>query len=156
FRTFHNCVQAAKAYVDYWDFQSRYESPFADMPTKPSAARRKAQPLLAGDAAGKGLSEHSSKELVRAYGIRTTKDVLATSAKEAVRAADELGYPVVLKVSSPDLLHKSDAGLVRIGVGSATEVRRTYTELLAAAAKADKRATIEGVLVCEQVTGGVE
>jgi acyl-CoA synthetase (NDP forming) len=59
-------------------------------------------------------------------------------------------------VSSPDLLHKSDAGLVRIGLQSASEVRAAYAELLAAAARADKRATIEGVLVCEMVTGGVE
>ncbi|MBI2705258.1 MAG: acetate--CoA ligase family protein [Actinobacteria bacterium] len=158
FRTFHNCVQAAKAYVDYWDFQARYSSPFATMPTKASPARRKVQPLLANDEgeSPKALSEHSSKELLRAYGIRTTNDVLATSATEAAKAAGALGYPVVLKVASPDLLHKSDAGLVRVGVNTATEVRRSYNELLAAAEKADRRARVEGVLVCEQISGGVE
>ena len=61
-----------------------------------------------------------------------------------------------MKVSSPDLLHKSDAGLVEVGVGSAKEVRATYDALLAKAAKADKRARIEGILVSEMVSGGVE
>ena len=73
-----------------------------------------------------------------------------------MRAADAIGYPVVMKVSSPDLLHKSDAGVVEVGVGSAKEVRATYDELLAKARKADKHARIEGVIVCEMVTGGVE
>jgi acyl-CoA synthetase (NDP forming) len=61
-----------------------------------------------------------------------------------------------MKISSPDLLHKSDAGLVRVGVETAKEARAVYDELLAKARKADKKARIEGVLVCEMVTGGVE
>lgn len=73
-----------------------------------------------------------------------------------MRAAKDLGLPVVMKVCSPDLLHKSDAGLVRVGVRTAAEVRAAYDDLLAAARKADRRARIEGVLVCETVTGGVE
>ena len=73
-----------------------------------------------------------------------------------MRAADAIGYPVVMKVSSPDLLHKSDAGLVKVGVGSAKEVRAAYDDLLAKAKKADRNARIEGVLVSEMVTGGVE
>jgi acyl-CoA synthetase (NDP forming) len=73
-----------------------------------------------------------------------------------VKAAGTIGYPVVMKVSSPDLLHKSDAGLVRVGVGSAKEVRAAHDELLEKARRADRRATIEGVLVSEMVKGGVE
>jgi acyl-CoA synthetase (NDP forming) len=61
-----------------------------------------------------------------------------------------------MKVSSPDLLHKSDAGLVRVGVSTPKDVRAAYDELLAKARRADKKARIEGVLVCEMVTGGVE
>jgi acyl-CoA synthetase (NDP forming) len=73
-----------------------------------------------------------------------------------VRAAKQLGFPVVMKVSSPDLLHKSDVGVVEVGVASAAEVRSTYDELLRRARKADRRARIDGVLVCETVRGGVD
>jgi acyl-CoA synthetase (NDP forming) len=131
------------------------------MPTKPSAAARKVAPLLGGPPSataggGKALSEHDSKAVLAAYGIRTTRDTLCHSPAEAARAADALGYPVVMKVSSPDLLHKSDAGLVRVGVSSPAEVKRTYRELLGAAVAADRDAHVEGVLVCEQISGGVE
>jgi acyl-CoA synthetase (NDP forming) len=102
------------------------------------------------------LSEWQSKQVCKAYGIKTSKDELCASAAAAVRAAQSLGFPVVMKVSSPDLLHKSDAGLVRVGVHNAKEVRATYDELLARARRANRRARIEGVLVSEMVTGGVE
>ena len=158
FRTFHNCVQATRAYVDYWAFQDRFTSPFDGAAiTKPSAAARKVRPILEeAAAAGRALSEHESKTVLRAYGIRTSTDELVSSSAEAVKAAKAIGYPVVLKVSSPDLLHKSDLGLVRVGLSTPAEVRAAHDELLAAARKADKRARIDGVLVCEMVTGGVE
>jgi acyl-CoA synthetase (NDP forming) len=73
-----------------------------------------------------------------------------------VEAAGALGYPVVMKVSSPDLLHKSDAGLVEVGVTTAKAVRETYDSLLRRARRANPRAHVEGVLVCEMVRGGVE
>jgi acyl-CoA synthetase (NDP forming) len=160
FRTFSNCVAAVRAYVDYWTFAARYKSPFKDAPTTPSPAAKKARALLDGLQPGEALSEARSKDLLRLYGIRTSRDELCTSAADAARAAKQIGFPVVLKVSSPDLLHKSDAGLVRVGVESAKEVRAAYDELLArakkAGQKAGKKARIEGVLVCEMVTGGVE
>jgi acyl-CoA synthetase (NDP forming) len=102
------------------------------------------------------LSEWHSKQLIRAYGIKTSKDELCTSAAEAVRAAKAIGFPVVMKVSSPDLLHKTDVGVVKVGVATAAEVRTAYDELLRRAKKADREARIEGVMVCEMVTGGVD
>src|SRR5207302_1946015 len=71
---------------------------------------------------------------------------------EAIRAAGEIGYPVVMKACSPALLHKSDAGLVEVGVSSSREVRETYAHLVHLAGDAE----LEGVLVCEMVSGGVE
>jgi acyl-CoA synthetase (NDP forming) len=156
FRTFANCVAAVKAYADYWTFAARYRSPFKTAPTTPLPAAKKAQKLLDGLARGEALSEWKSKQLLRAYGIKTSNDELCTSAKAAAKAANAIGFPVVMKVSSPDLLHKSDAGLVRVDVGSAKEVRAAYDDLLALARRANKKARIEGVLVCEMVTGGVE
>ena len=73
-----------------------------------------------------------------------------------MRAAKAIGFPVVMKVSSPDLLHKSDAGIVRVGVVAPKEVRAVFDELLAKAKRADRRARIEGVIVTEMVSGGVE
>jgi acyl-CoA synthetase (NDP forming) len=156
FRTFANCVTAVRAYLDYHAFCTRYSSPFAGAPTKPLPAAKKARALLADLASGEALSEWQSKKLLRAYGIKSSTDVLCPSVTAAVRAAQEIGLPVVMKVSSPDLLHKSDAGLVRVGVGSAKEVRATYDDLLARAKRADRHAHIEGVLVSEMVTGGIE
>jgi len=61
-----------------------------------------------------------------------------------------------MKVSSPDLPHKTEVGVVKVGVSSTAEVRAAYDELLRKATKADRRARIDGVLVCETVTGGVD
>jgi acyl-CoA synthetase (NDP forming) len=156
FRTFGNCVAAVRSYVDYWSFAARYRSPFTSIPMAELPAAKKARRLLDGLGPGEALSESGSKQLLRAYGIKTSKDVMCESAAAAVRAARSLGFPVVMKVSSPDLLHKSDAGLVRVGVSSATDVRATYDALLRRARRTDRSARVEGVLVCEQVTGGVE
>jgi acyl-CoA synthetase (NDP forming) len=155
YRTFNNCVRAIRAYQDYWTFAARHRSPFANTSTVMSDASKKARSMLAGVAPGAALSEWQSKQLLRAYGIKTSKDVLCTSPKAASKAAKTFDAPVVMKVSSPDLLHKSDAGLVRVGVEPA-DARDVYDDLLGRAKKADPKARIEGVLVCEMVTGGVE
>jgi acyl-CoA synthetase (NDP forming) len=152
FRTFANCVKAVRAYFDYHAFRRRYRSPFAKVPARPSPAAASARALLAGGRTA--LSEHRSKQLLAAYGIPVTEDVLCMSAAEAARAAGD--RPVVLKVSSPDLLHKSDAGLVMVGVHGARAIRSAYATLLERALAAGPDATIEGVLVCEMVEGGTE
>ena len=146
-----------KAYADYWTFAARYRSPFDDRADDTVAGGEEGAQAARGPRAGRGaVGVAESKQLLKAYGIKTSKDELCTSAAAAVQAANAIGFPVVMKVSSPDLLHKSDAGLVKVGVGSAKEVRAAYDELLAKAKKADRHARIEGVLVCEMVTGGVE
>jgi acyl-CoA synthetase (NDP forming) len=157
FRTFGNVTKAVRAYVDYWRFAARYESSFDDAPVKPLPAAKRARAIIEETAPGEALSEHASKRLLATYGIKTSKDVLVESESSAVKAAGGLGYPVVMKVSSPDLLHKSDLGLVRVGVASAKEVRAAFGELMAKARRAGgRKARIEGVLVCEMVTGGIE
>jgi acyl-CoA synthetase (NDP forming) len=156
FRTFANCVTSVRAYADYWRFARHFRSPFDDAPTAPLPAARAARALLAQAAPGTALSEWDSKRLLQAYGIKTSRDRLCTSKAAALDAAASLGFPVVMKVSSPDLLHKSDAGLVEVGVATAKGVRDTYDELLRRARRTNPRAHLEGVLVCEMVRGGVE
>ncbi len=156
FRTFGNCVRAVRAYVDYWTFAARYRSPFTDAPTEPLPAARRARKLLARLAEGEALSEWQSKRVLRAYGIRTSRDALCNSASDAVDAARSVGMPVVMKISSPDILHKTDARLIEVGVATARDVRSVYRDLVARAAKKRPGARIEGVIVSELVRGGVE
>ncbi len=156
FRTFGNCVKAVRAYLDYWTFAEPYHSPFDDVPTEPLPGAETARTLLAEAGTRGALSEHASKQLLAAYEIAGTREVLCDSAAAAVDAAAAVGLPVVMKVSSPDLLHKTDLGLVKVGVDSPDAVRAVYDELMRKARNAAEGARIDGVLVCETVTGGVE
>jgi len=157
FRSFGNCVKAVRAYVDYWAFAARYRSPFDDAPVEPLAAATPARRLLSQAGPGGALSEFASKALLAAYGIEHTRDVLCATAAEAIDAATAIGFPVVMKVSAPALAHKSDLGLVRLGVDSTDAVRAVYDELVRkAGAVGHDDESIEGVLVCETVSDGVE
>jgi len=161
FRTFGNCVGAVRAYVDYWQFARRYRSPFPGATRRPSVAAAAARRILGRAEPGAALSEHDAKRLLRAYGITTTRDVLCATAAEAVRASRSLagarGRPVVMKACSPALGHKSDLGLVRVGVRGAADTRATFDELSRRARRAvGAKGRFDGVLVCEQVDGGVE
>src|SRR5206468_1383699 len=111
FRSVRNCLTAVKAWFDYHAFADAYRSPFAKPVAKRTPASRRALSLVR-----KGpLSEHEAKVVLSEYGIPVTHELLCTSAAEAVRAATEIGYPVVLKACGPSLLHKSDLGLVDVG-----------------------------------------
>jgi acetate---CoA ligase (ADP-forming) len=156
FRTFGNCVKAVTAYLDYWRFAEQYESPFDDVPTEPLPETTTARALLGGAGQRGALSERTSKELLEVYGIAVTRDVLCATADEAVNAAATIGMPVVMKVSSPALTHKSDLGLVRVGVDSPDAVRAVYDELMHRARQEVSGDQIEGMLVCETIVGGVE
>ncbi|MGP3978079.1 acetate--CoA ligase family protein [Streptomyces sp. 8N114] len=151
FRTFGNCVRAVRAYLDHHRFTRTYRSPFDDAPRTPSPSLRKAEALLRP---GQQLSEHAGKQLLRAYGIRVPREQLCTSAAGAVRAAAQVGYPVVMKASAPQLAHKSEYGLVRLGLTSASQVRDTYRELTEIAYA--EEIELDGVLVCQLVDPGVE
>jgi acyl-CoA synthetase (NDP forming) len=143
FRTFANAVTAAKAYFDYHAFRSKYRSPFAKPTAKASPAAKLGRELLRGD-------EATSMRLLEEYGIDTPRFEVATSPKEAAKLADAFRCPVVMKILSPDILHKADRGLVRIGVGSPEEAKKVYKKFMKAAPEAD------GVIVSELVSGGVE
>jgi acetyltransferase len=106
--------------------------------------------------AGECLSEHRSKQVLQAYGIPVTREALATSADMAVGLARELGYPVALKVQSPQIAHKTEADGIRLNLDSDDAVRSAYGEILANAERSTPRAGVEGVLVQEMLTGGVE
>ncbi|UFQ16308.1 MULTISPECIES: acetate--CoA ligase family protein [Streptomyces] len=151
FRTFANCITAVRAHLDHHRFTAGYRSPFDEAPRTPSPSFRKAQALMRP---GQQLSEHAAKQLLRAYGIRVPREQLVTSAAAAVRAAGLVGYPVVMKASGPQLAHKTELGLVKIGLTSASQVRDAYRELTDIARYED--VPLDGVLVCQMVERGVE
>ena len=103
------------------------------------------------------LSEHESKQLIAAWGIPITREATASTPEQAVSAAQTIGYPVALKVDSPDLLHKTEAGAIRLGLTDPAQVHTAYAEIMSNAANAAPAgAAINGVLVQEMVSGGVE
>jgi acyl-CoA synthetase (NDP forming) len=113
---------------------------------------------ILGDAikrgSGKALDEVHSKQLLKAYGIAGPKEAVAVSAAQAVTIAKRLGFPVVAKGVSAALPHKSDAGVVKLGLDSVKAVRAAYDEIAhALASHGDARGN---VLIAEQVTDGVE
>lgn len=151
FRTFGNCITAVRAYLGHHRFTSSYRSPFEDAPRTTSPSFRKAQALMRP---GQQLSEHAAKQLLRAYGIRVPREQLVTSAAAAVRAAGLVGYPVVMKASGPQLAHKTELGLVKIGLTSASQIRDAYRELTDIARY--ENVPLDGILVCQMVERGVE
>ncbi|MFI7318824.1 acetate--CoA ligase family protein [Streptomyces venezuelae] len=151
FRTFANCITAVRAHLDHHRFTAHYRSPFDEAPRTPSPSFRKAQALMRP---GQQLSEHAAKQLLRAYGIRVPREQLVTSAAAAVRAAGLVGYPVVMKASGAQLAHKTELGLVKIGLTSASQVRDAYRELTDIARY--EGVDLDGILVCQMVERGVE
>jgi acetate---CoA ligase (ADP-forming) len=102
------------------------------------------------------LGEIEAREVIEAYGMRLPKSQLARSPDEAAAIAAAIGFPVVMKISSPDILHKSDIGGVRVGVADAAAARDSYELIEYRARKYSRDATIWGVLVQEQVRKGRE
>jgi acetyl-CoA synthetase (ADP-forming) len=102
------------------------------------------------------LLETEAKELCSHYGIPVPRSRLAKSLDEAMKAAQGIGFPVVVKIVSEDILHKSDAGCVVVGVSDAEELKAAYERVVGNALKFNPRASIRGVLIEEMVPKGVE
>lgn len=119
-------------------------------------ASAKAVKMLAGEPAGEFISPESAAKLLDAYQIPTTRLVLCKSADEAARQAARTGFPVVLKVASPDIVHKSDIGGVLLGLKTAEEVKQGYETVIERARKAKPDAVIEGVHIQRMLSPGQE
>ena len=102
------------------------------------------------------IGDAEARDIMQAYGIRIPASELATTADEAVDFAEQIGYPVVMKVASPDILHKTDIGGVKLGISDATEVRDAFDLLVYRATRYMPDAEIWGCLVQEMVRGGKE
>lgn len=102
------------------------------------------------------LNERDSKNLLKAYGIGVTAEALAASENEAVTIAEGIGYPVVLKAASDRIAHKSDIGAVQLGIGDEKALRAAYRLIGRNVARSGFTGELDGILVCQQVSGGVE
>jgi acyl-CoA synthetase (NDP forming) len=102
------------------------------------------------------LTEVESKQLLKQAGIIVIETKLATSKEEAIAISQKLGFPVALKVASADIVHKSDAGGVRLGLETAKEVSEAYEDILGTVRQKHPEAKIQGVAVQKMARPGVE
>jgi acyl-CoA synthetase (NDP forming) len=139
FRTFRSCAAALRRYFDYHAFVRDW--------TPPPVIAASSGALAAG-----AYDEVASKALLARAGIGVPRETVVHDVDAAVAAADDVGYPVVLKGAGPG--HKSELGLVELGIGSASAVRDAYERITGTAALAGVE--LSGVVVAEQVSDGVE
>ena len=102
------------------------------------------------------LLEEEGQEVLRAYGLPLPKSSLAKTENDAVKIAKKIGYPVVMKIASPQIIHKSDAGGVKVNLTNDQDLKSAFKEIVANAKKYNKKAVIKGVLIVEMVKGGKE
>lgn len=148
-------VRCGRALVALSQFAASLRRREARRQEAPLAIER---PAVKQSLAGKttDIAEHAAKRILAEYGIPVTQEELATSGKEALAAARRIGYPVALKIQSPDISHKTEARAVRLGVASDAELASAYDEILVNARAYKKSARVEGVLVQEMIKDGLE
>ena len=102
------------------------------------------------------LLEEEGYEVLEAYGFPTPKSILCTTEQECINAARQIGYPLVMKIVSPDIIHKSDAGGVKVGIKTDDELKKSFNTITENALKYKSDAKIKGVLVQEMVKSAKE
>jgi len=148
-----SCARAIKALVDYGRFREKLAR---RKPVEATAPALRDEVTLALAAAGPVLTEVASKKLLARYGVPLPPEALATSEDEAIAAASRIGSAVALKAQSPDILHKTEAGAVMLGLSGDGAVREGYRTVLARAKAAYPNAAIDGVLVQAMAKRGRE
>jgi acyl-CoA synthetase (NDP forming) len=152
FRSMPALFAALKAWT--WRADKRAASNEAIEPT-PASTLDAARRMIAASK-GRTLTEREAKAALALYGVPVVGERLVQSADEAIAAADALGYPVVLKVESPDLPHKTEAGVIRLNLRNAHDVRAGYDAVMANARRVSPLPHVNGVLVQPMVPQGVE
>lgn len=151
FRSFRNCFTALTRTAAL----RAGTTAVRDRPRLPDTIPAAAKKALAG-AKGGVLEADRARDLLTAFKIPLAREATVQSSASAAATANDFGFPVVMKLASPDFPHKSDLGLVRLGVEDSDAARAAYVELVDRGRKLDSTARIDGVLVQEMVTDGVE
>jgi 4-hydroxybutyryl-CoA synthetase (ADP-forming) len=102
------------------------------------------------------LLEEEGQQVLKAYGLPLPTSALAKNESDAVKIANKIGYPVVMKIASPQIIHKSDAGGVKVNLTNDKEIKDAFKKIIKNAKKYNKEAEIKGVLIVEMVKGGKE
>jgi len=149
-----SAVNTIKAMTDYVRWCSRPKRVVKLFPVN----RRKVEAIIERHLRQgiREIPENESKEILEAYGFVTPKGAIATSAEQAVNIARQIGYPVVLKIWSPDIIHKSDVDGVQLGLRNDKEVRDAFDLMMYRIPKKVPDARIIGVLVQQMCSGGKE
>jgi acetate---CoA ligase (ADP-forming) len=145
-------VGAIKSLIDYASL--RKEVP--EVVSSSSASARAMLERMLKSAKGAALDEVASKKLLKAYGIPISKEETAQTAADAVRIAKKIGFPVVAKVVSADILHKSDIGGVVLNINSPVEVKKAFNDITARVKKLKNKPKLEGILIAQQVKAELE
>ena len=145
-------VGAIKSLIDY--ALLRKEVP--DAVSSSSASARATLEKMLKAAKGAALDEVASKKLLKAYGIPVSKEEIAQSAAEAAKIAKKIGFPVVAKVVSADILHKSDIGGVMLNLNSSADVKKAFDTITARVKKLKGKPKLEGILIAQQVKADLE
>src|SRR5947209_8519237 len=145
-------VTAIKSLIDYANL--RKEVP--DIRSSSKASARKVLEKALEEANGAALDEVASKALLKAYGIPVSREAIAQTAADAVKIAKKIGFPVVAKVVSADILHKSDIGGVVLNLNSAAEVKKAFNDITARVKKIKSKPKLEGILIAQQVKADLE
>jgi acyl-CoA synthetase (NDP forming) len=157
FRSFRNCFSALHSFAEYQRAAKHFRPRRAKRSRLDPSLTAELDRLHGTDGTAPTVAGTDlARRLLDSFGVPLAGDTVATTSAAAVRAADSFGYPVVMKLASPDVAHKSDAGLVRLDVGSASEVRSTYRELIARAESMKPAPRVEGIQVQQQLVGGTE
>ena len=155
FRSADRCFAALKAWFDWHEHRAGQSKPAPRR--SPLSAEPTARGILSGaKARGAALSETDSKRVLDCYGIAIPREILASGPEQAVRAWREIGGPVALKIVSPDILHKTEAGGVKLGLSSPQDVSAAAADILASARRYAPEARIDGVSVQQMIPPGIE
>lgn len=155
FRSMKRCIKTLKLWLDHYARRDQLLRPRSPRVSSAQAADE-ARAILAQSGASAALSEGQSKRLLASYGIPVTQEVLVNSVDEAVEAASRIGYPVVLKADSAEILHKTEAGVVRLNLRDADSVRTAYAEIMSTAESLANRPRLNGILVQKMIESGAE
>jgi acyl-CoA synthetase (NDP forming) len=145
-------VGAIKSLIDYASL--RKEVP--EVVSSSSTSARAMLERMLESAKGAALDEVASKKLLKAYGIPVSKEEIAQTAAEAVKIAKKIGFPVVAKIVSADILHKSDIGGVVLNINSTADVRKAFNDITARVKKLKNKPKLEGILIAQQVKAELE
>jgi len=154
FRSADRCFATLRAWFDW--HERRTCKPAAARRSPASAAQGARAILSAARDRGAALSETDSKRLLGCYGIAIPLEIVARDPEQAASAAAKIGGPVAIKIVSPDILHKTEAGGVRLGLSTPENVREAARNILASAARYAPQARIDGISVQQMAPDGVE